>query len=488
MLGQQYHESSGLVHPFDQIATPESISVVATSDGTDLPQQAKPNSNWRGVRQQFRSSRSLNVRWNAEDIPPEIMYLKDILCIKDAPEDRSLAEVLRILNLALGGRRDQGRLRKQPSGSRRDKGRQRSSAIYDSILSDSSYVKGWSLIREVPDQLQVALARQIHIQLARKEATILTEGQKIQRSYFIVHGEVAMKQTFGSISADSRIEQPFQWQSLREGNAFGDLPRDPRANSKIALGARAVCDTILFYIDHSKYWLLMQRQMEADAQSRKIELLQTLYPSWGDAGDEAAQQKWQNEIKKMASKLKLRHFQAGETVAQQGNQVKEIYFVVSGELTVHIDLKLVEYYVGAVKKKDGALGSIKNKSEVVDGSSGSAAEQGMSTRMELSQTMTPRQLGIVKSIQIRLATACRGDSIGDSHIWKGHQFFKYSAVALTSAELACIPIYAFNEIPPRFLALRYKCSELNYSEYSEILSRLLRIEVPKVSLCNKPGS
>jgi len=469
MLGKR-PESSDLVEPFDNIEPNESIS--------DLPEQAKPNLKWRGVREQLRSFRKLTL--NAEvEIPPEIMDLKDLMSIKDAPEDRSPGEVLRLLNIASGGRRGTGR---QASGRRRDKGRQRSSAIFDSILADSSS-QSWSLIREVPDHLQVALARQIHIQLARKEATILTEGQKIQRSYFIVHGEVAMKQTFGSISADSRIEQPFQWQSLKEGNAFGDLPRDPRANSKIAMGARAVCDTVLFYIDHSKYWLLMQRQMEADAQSRKIELLQTLYPSWGDAGDEAAQQKWQNEIKKMASKLKLRQIQAGETVVQQGNQVKEIYFVVSGELTVHIDLKLVEYYVGAVKKKDGALGSMKNKSEVIDGSSG-AAEQGLSTRMELSQTMTPRQLGIVKSIQIRLATACRGDSIGDSHIWKGHQFFKYSAVALTSAELACIPIYAFNETPPRFLALRYKCSELNYSEYSEILSRLLRIEVPNVSLCN----
>jgi hypothetical protein len=62
-------------------------------------------------------------------------------------------------------------------------------------------------------------------------------------------------------------------------------------------------------------------------------------------------------------------------------------------------------------------------------------------------------------------------------VWNDYSAYQYSAVAVTQTEIACISTLNFkNKLPSRFLALRYKLSELDHTESTNNLARLLRIE------------
>jgi CRP-like cAMP-binding protein len=265
--------------------------------------------------------------------------------------------------------------------------------------------------------------------------------------------------------------------TIGPGSAFGDLPKGPRETPKTSPKVVAKTDLIIFYIEHDKYWKLVQGQKEADEQARRRTLLSSLYPAWGDAGDEAAQHKRDYEIRKMAAKLKLKSLQPGETLLEQGQEISEIYFVVSGEMHITVDLELVEIYPGSVKKIEERRTWQEKKVEAAKGVSDGAGSEGqdrISTR--ISQSLTPRQLGLVRDCQLKLGCACPGDSIGDSHLWKDYPTYKNSAIASTVAEVAYMSVQAFKDCPSRFLLLRYKASELNIAETRDILARLLRIE------------
>ena len=52
------------------------------------------------------------------------------------------------------------------------------------------------------------------VQLVPRGRTILSDGQKVLRSYYIVHGEVAVKETFSKASTES--DQPFHLRNVGE--------------------------------------------------------------------------------------------------------------------------------------------------------------------------------------------------------------------------------------------------------------------------------
>jgi len=77
-------------------------------------------------------------------------------------------------------------------------------------------------------------------------------------------------------------------------------------------------------------------------------------------------------------------------------------------------LELKELYPGSLKKNEEK----RRTGVTTDDSAGSgAAGHRLATRIEFSNSMSPRQLGTVKSTVFKLATKCRGDAIGDEHIW-----------------------------------------------------------------------
>lgn len=250
------------------------------------------------------------------------MYLKEV-----APEDRSASHVHRILSIARGEQDDL--LAVDEDG-----------ALLSpnfAVMQSSSDV-GWPVIKEAPLKFQTALARQTIIIKVKEGRKIpgMTQGQKVMRSYFVVHGEVAMKETFGNATTDVKVQQPFHWRIIGVGGWFGDLPKGPRDPPKIAPAVVAKSDSLIFCIEHSRYWSLVQGQKEADETERKIELLRSLHPAWGDKEDTAAHQKRDAEIAKMGAKVKLKSLQEGQPLVQQGKDVGDIYFVVSGEIHVYL--------------------------------------------------------------------------------------------------------------------------------------------------------
>ena len=251
------------------------------------------------------------------------MYLKEV-----APEDRTPAHAHRILSIARGEQDDY--LAIDEDGCLLAPGL---------AVMQPSLDSGWPVIKEAPSNLQEALARQVVIIKVKEGKKIMAEGQKVTRSYFVVHGEVAIKETFGNATNDVKVQQPFHLRTIGIGGSFGELPKGPREPPKIAPTVVAKSESLIFYIEHSKYWSLVQGQKEADDSSRKIELLRSLHPAWGDKEDTAAHQKRDAEIAKMGARVKLKRFEEGQTIVQQGKEVGDIYFVVSGEIHVHIGQK-----------------------------------------------------------------------------------------------------------------------------------------------------
>lgn len=74
-------------------------------------------------------------------------------------------------------------------------------------------------------------------------------------------------------------------------------------------------------------------------------------------------------------------------------------------------LELKELYPGSLKRNEE-----KRRAGVDTAGSGVSAHR-LATRIEFSNNMSPRQLGTVKSAVFTLTTKCRGDAIGDEHIW-----------------------------------------------------------------------
>lgn len=52
------------------------------------------------------------------------------------------------------------------------------------------------------------------VQLVPQGRRILSDGQKVLRSYYIVHGKVAVKETFSKASTES--DQPFHLRNIGE--------------------------------------------------------------------------------------------------------------------------------------------------------------------------------------------------------------------------------------------------------------------------------
>lgn len=136
----------------------------------------------------------------------------------------------------------------------------------------------------------------------------------------------------------------------------------------------------------------------------------------------------------------------------------------------------LRFFTGSVKKIEERRATKAGAAKSVADAASREEIDRLSTRIEFSQSLTPRQLGLVRDSQLKLGCACHGDSIGDSHLWKDYPTYKHSAVASTVAEVACMPVQAFKNCPSRFLLLRYKASELNVAESRDNMARLLRIE------------
>ena len=262
---------------------------------------------------------NLSETWWAEHISVEgIVALKNIM-----PEDRSAVQVQHILNICRG---DAGN---------------------GSVHHDD---RTWPVIQNAPANFQLSLARQVNVMVIKAGRPIIPEGVKIQRSYFVVHGAVTIKEVFSATNAEVKNSQPFHLRTLGTGKSFVDLPKGPREHSKLVTTVNAKTDSIIFSIEHAKYWSLVQGHKEADDEAQKLGLLQLLYPAWSDAGDEVALQRRDYEIRKIATLLKLKTFQPGQVVVQQGNKMSEVCFVVSGDVHIKVDLHLKEAFPGALKK------------------------------------------------------------------------------------------------------------------------------------------
>ena len=227
-------------------------------------------------------------------------HLSDIIVLKHvAPDQRSAAQVQRVLDMTRSDDSDQ--------------------VVFAR--------KGWPVITNAPVNLQAALARQVQVALVKAGRKIASEGSKVVRSYFVVHGHVSVREDLVTATGAGNKDQPFRLRTLAMGDTFGELPAGPRAQPHTSQRVTSKSDVILFSIEHSTYFKLVQGQRDADDHARKMDLLQHLYPAWGDADDEVAGNRRESDIAKMARILKLKTFQPGQHLVQQDREMAEIHFV-----------------------------------------------------------------------------------------------------------------------------------------------------------------
>jgi len=99
----------------------------------------------------------------------DVSHLKDFILLKDiVPEAREEFHVQQILTTVLG--HDQN-----------------GQTMHSTHGTNGA---GWWVIKEAPVNLRAALARQVQIRTSQAGREIMTEGHKVSRSYFILHGEV----------------------------------------------------------------------------------------------------------------------------------------------------------------------------------------------------------------------------------------------------------------------------------------------------------
>ena len=380
-------------------------------------------------------------------------HLSDIIVLKHvAPDQRSAAQVQRVLDMTRSDDSDQ--------------------VVFAR--------KGWPVITNAPVNLQAALARQVQVALVKAGRKIASEGSKVVRSYFVVHGHVSVREDLVTATGAGNKDQPFRLRTLAMGDTFGELPAGPRAQPHTSQRVTSKSDVILFSIEHSTYFKLVQGQRDADDHARKMDLLQHLYPAWGDADDEVAGNRRESDIAKMARILKLKTFQPGQHLVQQDREMAEIHFVLSGEVLLKVDVSLKEAFPGATKEPAAE----QDQSDLLGAAAINNTQnrelrkaESLGAQIQFLHALTPRQLGTVKSGQYTFATKCRGDSIGVSHVWKEYQKCLYSAVAKMPTEVASVSVQSFKkDFPSRFLTLQYKVSELDYAQSSSTLIRLLHIE------------